>query len=456
MNRTLSSLVAVGTCLSVLSPFAHAEPSGFEWIVSGGGEKNDKTRAVTFGPDGGVYLAGETTGDGAFGDRERKGLGGTDFFLARVSPEGGVLWVRSLGGSLTDRGYGVVTDPSGNAYVTGHFESTDARVDGELLPNQGDYDVFVAKFSPEGEVLWIRTAGGSGYDYGHGIALDFNGDVIVTGAVAGEARFGDTVINPGGTGRPIFCAKYSSEGELRWARGSSGGFSGSGHGIGVDAAGNLYLGGNGNGKGQFGDLAIEARGPSALVLKLDPSGEALWVSLTPGTPSTGFHEITVDAEGRIWCAGMFKGSVTFADQTWKTTGDKDSDGILAHFSRDGILQWSRAIQGPATDYCLGVATDGTGRVFVTGEFSGEATFAGEPLTSEGATDIFTAALGEAGGLQWCVESGGAKGDNAYTMAWHPDGRLVIGGGCTAPAAFGERTMDAPGAAQAYGAVLRID
>src|SRR5690606_35083768 len=115
-------------------------------------------------------------------------------FLTKVSKEGKVLWVRSLGGSLIDRGYGVVSDGAGNAYVTGHYQSTDAKGEGgEILPNRGDYDVFVAKYSPEGDILWIRTAGGAGYDYGHGIALDPAGDVVVSGAVAGEAHFENTV-----------------------------------------------------------------------------------------------------------------------------------------------------------------------------------------------------------------------------------------------------------------------
>ncbi|MCB1076389.1 MAG: SBBP repeat-containing protein [Verrucomicrobiae bacterium] len=433
----------------------HAAPPECEWVAAGGGPKNDKTRAVTFDREGNVFLAGESTDDGKFGELDRKGFGGMDFFLAKVSKDGRFLWVRSLGGSLVDRGYGVVTDAGGNAYVTGHYQSTDAKAGDETLPNRGDYDVFVAKYSPEGDLLWIRTAGGAGYDYGHGIAIDPNGDVVVTGAIAGRGEFDGQVINEAGTGRPIFCAKYSPEGKLRWVVGSSGGFSGSGHGIGVDGAGNLYLGGNGSGTGQFGSLALSSNGASALVIKLNPEGEAVWSSLIPGKPSAGFHEIAVDAEGRVWGAGMFKGTVTVGDSTWQSTSDKDNDGLLVHYSADGTLQWSRAIQGPATDYCLGVATDGTGRVFVTGEFSETATFAGETLKSRGATDIYTAALDGKGQVEWILTSGGEKGDNAYTMARHPSGRLVISGACVAPAEFGGKTMDSPGGAEAYGAVLKL-
>lgn len=450
MLRAMISLRTL--CLALLASSLHAATPTFEWVAAGGGAKNDKTRAVTFDREGNVFLAGETTDDGTFGDLKRIGLGGSDFFVAKVSKEGRFLWVRSLGGSLVDRGYGVATDATGNAYVTGHYQSTDAQANGQTLPNAGDYDIFVAKYDPAGTLLWIKTAGGKGYDYGHGIVVDSKGDIVVTGAVAGEAKFGDITVNAGSTTRPIFCAKYDAAGTLKWVKTTSGKFSGSGHGLGVDAQDSIYIGGSGSGVGSIGAVKLEPKSSAGVVLKLTSEGEGVWAATLPGVPSAGFHEITVDTAGRTWCAGMFKGELNGGP---KTTGDKDSDGVLAHFSPEGKLVWSHVIQGPAVDYCLGVATDNTGRCFVTGEFSATATFAGKTLTSQGATDIYTAAFDEKGGLEWLVQSGGVKGDNAYCMAWHPSGRIIFSGACVAPATFGGQTMTSPSGAEAYGAVLRL-
>jgi hypothetical protein len=332
------------------------------------------------------------------------------------------------------------------------IQSTDAQANGQTLPNAGDYDIFVAKYDPAGTLLWIKTAGGKGYDYGHGIVVDSKGDIVVTGAVAGEAKFGDVTVNAGSTTRPIFCAKYDAAGTLKWVKTTSGKFSGSGHGLGVDAQDSIYIGGSGSGVGSIGAVKLEPKSSAGVVLKLTPEGEGVWAATLPGVPSAGFHEITVDTAGRTWCAGMFKGVLNGGP---KTTGDKDSDGMLAHFSPEGKLVWNHVIQGPAVDYCLGVATDNTGRCFVTGEFSATATFAGKTLTSQGATDIYTAAFDEKGGLEWLVQAGGVKGDNAYCMAWHPSGRIIFSGACVAPATFGGQTMTSPGGAEAYGAVLRL-
>lgn len=442
-------------CLALLATSLHAATPAptFEWVASGGGAKSDKTRAVTFDREGNVFMAGETTDDGTFGDQKRTGLGSTDFFLTKLSPEGKFLWVRSLGGSLVDRGYGVATDSSGNAYVTGHYQSTDAQANGQTLPNAGDYDIFIAKYDTTGTLLWIKTAGGKGYDYGHGIVVDSKGDIVVTGAIAGEAKFGDVTVNAGSTTRPIFCAKYDSDGKLKWVKATGGKFSGSGHGLGVDATDSIYIGGSGGGEGTFDGATLQSKAQAGIVLKLTPEGTGVWAAALPGVPSAGFHEITVDSTGRTWCAGMFKGALNGGPV--HTTGDKDNDGVLAHYSPEGKLVWSHVLQGPATDYCLGVATDNTGRCFVTGEFSDTATFAGQTLKTQGATDIFTAAFDAKGGLEWLLQSGGIKGDNAYCTAWHPSGRLIISGACVAPATFGGQTMASPGGADAYGAVLRL-
>ncbi|MCW0218681.1 MAG: hypothetical protein OJI67_10195 [Prosthecobacter sp.] len=427
----------------------------FEWVAAGGGPKNDKTRAVTVDAQGNVFMAGETTDAGSFGDLKREPLGSTDFFLAKVSPAGKFLWVRSLGGSGVDRGYGVVTDAAGNAYVTGHFQSTDAQALGQTLPNAGDYDIFLAKYDPSGELLWIRTAGGKGYDFGHGIVLDSHGDVIIAGGVLGEGKFGETVVNAGSSSRAIFWAKYDAAGTLRWVQCTAGKFFGSGQGIGVDAADCLYIGGSGSGKGNAGSALLESpSGQAAVVIKTSPDGVPIWTAVIPGSPSAGFHEITVDAAGRATGAGMFKGQLKLGDQVFETTGTKDSDGFLVHFSPEGKMLWSQVIQGPAVDYCLGVAADDSGRVFVTGEFSQTAVLAGKPITSLGATDIYTAAFDAQGKLEWVLPNGGLKGDNAYSLTWRP-GYLYLSGACTAPSNFGPNIMGLPGAAEAYAAKLKL-
>lgn len=86
MLRTMILLRAFAFVFSISS--LHAATPKFEWVAAGGGEKSDKTRAVAFDREGNVFLAGETTGDGVFGDLKRTGLGSTDFSSPRSRRRG--------------------------------------------------------------------------------------------------------------------------------------------------------------------------------------------------------------------------------------------------------------------------------------------------------------------------------------------------------------------------------
>lgn len=446
--------------LSLLVAAAPAAPAAMppvcEWVFSGGGAGHDKTRGVAVDAAGNVFLASECVGDARFGPHTHRSAGGMDFCLVKLDPAGKPLWVAGLGGSKTDRAYGVATDAAGNAYVTGHYESTDAQALGGPVPNAGGYDVFTAKFSPEGRLLWLRTGGGAGYDYGHGIVVDLRGDVVITGAVQGKAVFGEQSVSAGTeSARAIFCAKYDAEGRLLWLRSTPAGLSGSGHGVAVDGAGNLYVGGNATGQGKMGAVEIQAAGAAALVLKLTPEGEAVWASVIPGSASAIYHEITCDTAGRVWAAGMFKGSVTVAGQTFTSGGLKDNDGLIVHLDASGRAVWARHLHGPGTDYCLGVATDGQGTAYVCGDFTADTSLAGQALATRGSGDIFLAAFDAQGGLAWVRQAGGKLNDSAYPLAYRAPGELYIAGATAAPAEFEGQKVTLSGSSDLYGAKWKL-
>jgi len=335
----------------------------FDWAASGGGIKADKVRGLNVDQDGNVFVAGECADEVGFGAVTHKGLGLNDVFVAKLDPRGKYLWSKVSGGPQIDRAYAVATDAQGNSYVTGHFQGASAEFDGHAVRGRGDYDAFVVSYDQDGRFRWIRTAGGRGYDYGHAVAVDSRGDVIVAGAVVGEATFGDVVV-PNEPGAHIFVAKYHADGELVWVKVATGKAGGSAYGVVVDGGDNIYIGGLSTGVGAFGALPLSSpKGTSALVAKLDRDGQVLWLKQHLGEPSCLFHEITCDAQGRVWASGMIKGRAQVGTEAYATTGDKDSDALLCQYDADGKLLWSRVGQGPGIDYGLGVATDGTGDVF---------------------------------------------------------------------------------------------
>ena len=453
LTQCISATASLVLALRLSAATPETAPT-FEWAASAGGLKNEKTRCVAVDNEGNVFLTGEATDEVKFGSITVKSGGGSDFFITKLDAKGQFLWAHMGGGALVDRGYGVATDAQGNCYVTGHYQSTDADFSGTKLTNRGDYDIFVAKYDRDGKLAWIQTAGGKGYDYGHGIAVDGKGDVVVTGAVAGDAEFGDVKL-PNEAGSHIFCAKYHADGKLVWAKVATGKAGGSGHGVAVDGKGSIYIGGLSSGSGQFGDKPlVTPKGSSAVVTKLSPEGNVLWIAQNFGEPSCLFHEITCDKEGRVWACGMFKGKATFGSETFSTTDDKDSDALLCHYDANGKLLWSRVGQGPAVDYGLGVATDGNGNSFLTGEFTDAFKLGGEELHSRGSTDVYVAKFDEKGTLRWITQGGGDKGDNAYTMVCDAQGNLFLAGSFGGTAKFDGASITSAGSNDLYVAKLR--
>ncbi|NBR06476.1 MAG: hypothetical protein EBT92_11965 [Planctomycetes bacterium] len=429
-------LVIIGMLLGGSLHAAEKETApDFDWVIQAGGKLHDKTRGIAVDGKGNIYLTGEFTGTATFGEFTLTSNNMMDFFIAKVDSRGKFLWVRSGGGSKIDRGYAITVDDAGNSYVTGHYESTDAKFGDVSLPNSGDYDIFVAKYDSSGKMLWIKTAGGKGYDYGHGIAVDSLGNLFVTGALAGEGTFDEVKLSEPGSSR-VFCARYTTEGKILWVKTTQGKGNSSGHGIAVDGKGNCFLGGHTGGDGFFGDFKLtNSMGRDILVAKLDASGKVHWVAQGHGSSGAMIHEITADTNGNVWASGMFKGELKLKDRVVKSKGD--SDILLMSFGSDGSELWTKTAGGPGIDYGLGVATDNHGNSFLTGSFTATVLFEGEEKISSASADIFIISFNRSGKVRWFNQVSGKGTDHAYSIALDSSGNIYLSGACSGNAMFGK-------------------
>jgi len=410
-------------------------PSAFDWVISAGGSQHDKTRGIAVDPDGNILLTGEFTGTATFGGQTLTAVGSMDFFVAKVDPRGKFLWVRSGGGDLIDRGYAVACDHEGNCYVTGHFQSPEARFDQFAIRTVGDYDLFVARYDSQGKLEWLQSGGGTGYDYGHGIAADKLGHVFVTGAVAGEATIGTELLgNPGPA--HVFCLAMNPDGRVNWIRAAEGPGSSSGHGIAADQQGNCYVGGWSSGNSSFGGRKLTTpAGHDILVARFDAQGQLGWLHEGNGSSNAMIHEITADSAGNVWASGMFQGELKLEDRTVANRGQHDL--LLMSFDSSGKRLWTKTAGGAGIDYGLGIATDGQGNSFLTGSFTGRVEFDSTPQESRNAaSDIMIVKYDRSGTLQWFQQAGSDRTDHAYTIVADNQGHLYLSGACSGAARFG--------------------
>ena len=164
-----------------------------------GGSGGDEGRGIAVDGSGNVYVTGitnstETSFPVAAGPDLTQN-GSYDAFVAKVNTSGtGLVYCGYIGGSGSDYGNGIAVDGSGNAYVTGYTFSTEATFPvavGPDLVSNGIDDAFVAKINAAGTgLVYCGYIGGSGYDYGYGIAVDGSGNAYVTGFTSStEATF---------------------------------------------------------------------------------------------------------------------------------------------------------------------------------------------------------------------------------------------------------------------------
>jgi len=226
--------------------------SGLVYAGYIGGTGDDEGYGIAVDGAGNAYITGYTDSEASFpvtGGPDLTYNGGGDAFVAKVNMTGSSLvYAGYIGGNDADTGYGIAVDGAGNAYVTGY---TDSMTDtfpvtvGPGLTFNGGYDAFVAKVNVTGSgLVYAGYIGGTGDDYGEGIAVDGAGNAYITGYTDSEASFPvtggpDLTYNGGGD---AFVTKVNANGSRLVYAGYIGGDDADmGYGIAVDGAGNAYI-----------------------------------------------------------------------------------------------------------------------------------------------------------------------------------------------------------------------
>ncbi|HYE96646.1 MAG TPA: hypothetical protein VD962_10585, partial [Rubricoccaceae bacterium] len=436
----------------------------------GGGTASDVGEDAAVDVAGNTAVVGTFEGTATFGTVSLTSAGQGDFFVVKYDSQRQPLWARRGGTSVfNDFAEGVAFDGDGNVFVAGYFTGV-ATFDGgdnpdTTLTTRSDFDAFLAKYDPNGNLLWVRQGGGVGQDTGRGIALDDEGNAYFGGGYEGTAWFeADTLTSAGSSDG--FLVKYAPDGAVLWARSVGGPESDGIWNVAVsdERVGDVIAAvGTFRGVAFFGTIPMQSRGNSDLfAFRIDPQGSVVWAQQVGGGGFDYGRGIDVVGFGGVYVTGSFEGTILVGTDVLTSAGA--SDVLVAQLDESsGALQWGRRGGGAGFDIgndlalsypcCAGVSVAVTGYID-----AGPSTFDAPnqtlTLTSRGFTDGFFVDYMDGDVLDGTL-IGGTNADRGWGIGSAPHfGRLALTGAFRGAAQAGTFTLTSVGSNDVY--VVTID
>ncbi|MEY3237759.1 MAG: hypothetical protein RI883_1860 [Bacteroidota bacterium] len=140
-----------------------------------------------------------------------------NLFVAKFDASGNIIWVRTAEGEDEVHGYGIASDESGNVFVVGEFEGT-VSLQGNIMTSAGLYDILIAKFDTDGNLVWAHKAGGPESDEGYDVEIDANQDIIVLSDASIDVTYRGSNIDVSGFDEPLLMKIANTTGELIWSK----------------------------------------------------------------------------------------------------------------------------------------------------------------------------------------------------------------------------------------------
>jgi hypothetical protein len=323
-----------------------------------------------------------------------------DLFVAKYDPGGSILWSTCAGQTGTDAAQGVAIGDSGTILVAGYFDSPSIDFGTGALANSGFSDFFVVKYLADGTALWAKRAGGTGSEIALGVTADDSGNSYLAGHYDGATLRIGAIVLPNSGSNDMFVAKFDPDGDPVWADHVGGSGDDWGRGIAVDDSGNVYLAGDFLSPTLYFDVGSLPNSGSAdfAVVKFGPSGAALWGSGGGGEEHDGVNAISTNPGGGCVIAGVFHGTyAAFGEDTLHnthSTGILESDLFVAMLDPDGLTGWARNAAGDGWEFAGAVVPGYSGGWYLAGGYNAAGIdLDGDSLSNAGGLDAFLTEIG---------------------------------------------------------------
>jgi len=374
-------------------------------------------------------------------------------------------WVKSFGGTASDKGISIGTDSLGFIYCSGYFNN-EATFGSITLTNSNlstwgnNKENFVFKMDSLGNVLWAIAGGNlSGSccdDRALGMHVTPGGDVFITGTFWSSYNLGPLSVpgNQTNAHDNSLLAKIDTDGNPVWVIGFGGDNTSGGcpypiydaddhsYDVKVDADGFIYVTGFFSGyDADFDALSISnpdwnnSCQPMGYIGKLDSNGNWLWVDKFDGIKDqrgSRDNRLAIDKFSNIYVIGGFENTGNYGP--YSITSNGEWDAFIFKIDKDGNWLWAKNVGSNKTDRADGIAIDVCDDIYITGEYRNPMVFPGanasngtDTLSHKQKRDVFVAKMNNQGEWKWAKRARSEGTDKPYQMSVDANKQVFLGG-----------------------------
>lgn len=370
-------------------------------------------KKLALDPAGNLYAACEFAGLTDFGGSQVQGQGNHDVAVVKLSPQGDLIWVRTIGGAGLETMLDMAVDASGNVILAASFSQPLSFGGGSMI-SHGAEDFLLAKYSSDGTPLWAKALGGSGSERDYGsLAVDAAGNIYFAGSFSLDSRssidFGGGPMTSAGLADG-FVAKFSPAGDHVFSRQLGGPTDDWVSCLALDPSGDLIIGGQVHGTIDLGGGVMDPGFGIALwafLQRLGPDGRHKW-AIGYYSSQSRITQLAIDFRGFITAAGSYGLSLKTKTTSLASLYARGR-GFLVHLDAAGNEKWARGtVYSSLGDIPRVLIADGYD-LLLGGSFEAYATLVDPPrVYSAGLSDAFLVLYDFAGTPQKGFKIGGKQ------------------------------------------------
>ncbi|MBI4645285.1 MAG: SBBP repeat-containing protein [Bacteroidia bacterium] len=430
-----------------------AQQVEYEWVKSFGGFAWDMGYAITTDNTRNIYLTGYIASDTAYFDNDTLFSNGScDIYLAKFDSLGGLLWIRQAGGDWWDEGKTIALDDENNIYIAGKFVDTVMFENDTIISFSTDgYDVFLAKYDNDGNLLWTETGGGKLGDIPKAVGTDQSNNIYLAGWFQDTAYFdSDTIIATGEIN--MFLAKYNSSGELQWIK--TAGTYVSVITLTIDNFNNIYVAGSFKNIANFNGISMTSSGSDDIfIAKYSGQGNILWVKKYGGNWVDQIVSMKYDNNSSIYVCGIFSTNVQLGSTALTSNGY--SDILVAKCDTSGNILWANGYGGTYYDLGRSVDFDSENNIYLLGEYQSPEITIGDSLYHvQYQSDIFVAKFNNNGDFIWAKNATSDYSVVTYSLKVNDSDDVLFTGGLGETTTFGDTSITSRGSWDIFIAKLK--